>query len=136
MYEDINQRIEESKQNGSVEEVPVITKSWGREIWVINKEYCGKILELNEGWDYSLHHHKNKDEVFLVVEGKVYMIAEDKEWVMLPGNIQYINPEVKHRFIGLDSKGSKIIEFMKKKIVIEILQLGQQAKSLKKFGEK
>ena len=82
---------------------------WGREIWIANKEYCGKLLELDKGGYCSWHFHKNKDETFLVISGKVLMLVEEKKWVMEPGHCQYIAPFTKHRYVGL--KKSNIIEF-------------------------
>lgn len=107
---DIEKRIEESIANGMIKEIPVVDKDWGKEIWVVNKEYCGKILEVDKGGYCSIHYHKNKDETFLVIKGKVLMWVEGQSWVMEPGHSQYIPPNTKHRFTGL-AKKSRIIEF-------------------------
>lgn len=106
----IEQRIKESLENGNMEDIPLVDKVWGREIWVVNKFYCGKILELDKGGYCSIHYHKYKDETFLVTEGEVLMNVQGKEWVMKPGHCQYIPPYTKHRFTGL-AKKSTIIEF-------------------------
>ena len=85
-------------------------KVWGRELWIANNDmYCGKILELNGGFRCSIHHHKNKDETFFILEGLVFMEVGNESSVMEPGDILRLEPGAKHRFTGLHD--SKIIEF-------------------------
>ena len=48
-----------------------VHKLWGWESWVVNRDYCGKILRLEPGFQCSLHRHKVKDETFLVIDGVV-----------------------------------------------------------------
>jgi len=84
-------------------------KNWGNELWIANTSlYCGKILNLNEGWQCSIHFHKVKDETFYILGGIVVMGAYDEEIVMKPGDTLRIVPGTKHCFTGL--KDSKIIE--------------------------
>ncbi len=85
-------------------------KIWGREEWLANTEkYCGKILTLKPGFACSYHYHKNKDETFFVLKGKVYMKVEGREMVLNKGESIRINPNEKHQFASL-SGTSKIIE--------------------------
>lgn len=84
-------------------------KVWGGEYWIVNKEYCGKKLMLNKQYRCSIHHHKVKDETFLVISGKVLMEIGDEKKVMYVGDKQYIPIGVKHRFTGLED--SEIVEF-------------------------
>jgi len=85
-------------------------KIWGREEWIVNNPvYCGKFLYLTKGKRCSLHYHKNKDETFYVLRGKVLMEVDDREKIMKKGDIQHITPLTKHRFSGLEN--SVIIEF-------------------------
>lgn len=57
-----------------------VDKPWGWEEWVVNKpEYCGKILFLKKGRALSWHVHRVKDEVFLVIEGKMKVMYGYKE---------------------------------------------------------
>lgn len=50
----------------------IIKKLWGCERWLHNEsDYCMKVLELQPGWQSSLHYHRKKQETFLVVSGKV-----------------------------------------------------------------
>ena len=59
---------------GCLKEVP---KGWGREIWIHNSEqYCGKILEFDEGKKFSMHFHKIKTETWYVLKGRLLF-----EWI-------------------------------------------------------
>ena len=86
-----------------------VKKEWGKEVWITNRDYCGKKLVLNKGFRCSIHHHKNKDETFYILKGKVLMEIDNKKHIMLPGHSILITPNTKHRFTGLED--SEIIEF-------------------------
>lgn len=86
-----------------------IKKVWGHEDIIINASYCGKFLYLNKQHRCSIHHHKLKDETFLVRSGQVLMKLDDKEDIMQPGDRVRILPGTKHRFTGLTD--CTIIEF-------------------------
>ena len=86
-----------------------VKKVWGKEIWIVNREYCGKKLILNKGFRCSIHYHKNKDETFYILKGKVLMETDNKKQVVIPGHSILITPNTKHRFTGLED--SEIIEF-------------------------
>ncbi len=86
-----------------------VKKEWGKEIWIVNRDYCGKKLILNKGFRCSMHYHKNKDETFYISKGKVLMETNNKKQIMLPGNSILIEPNTKHRFTGLED--SEIMEF-------------------------
>ena len=91
------------------EEVKIVPKVWGNEIWMANTErYCGKKLILNKGMRCSLHYHKNKDETFYIDSGRVLMEVGDYKGIMNPGSSIRIKPKIKHRFSGLEN--SVIIE--------------------------
>ena len=48
----------------------IVDKPWGREIWIAEDgEYAGKILEINENMQTSLHYHAKKKETLYVFEG-------------------------------------------------------------------
>lgn len=50
----------------------MVRKKWGMERWLHNgSDYCVKILELQPGFQSSLHWHKKKNETFVVVAGRV-----------------------------------------------------------------
>ena len=90
-------------------------KVWGYEDWIINTPlYCSKILYLNKGWRCSLHYHKEKDETFYLLEGRVFLELEsDRDFdnmtqVMKIGDTTRVHPFLLHRFTGL--MDSKILE--------------------------
>jgi mannose-6-phosphate isomerase-like protein (cupin superfamily) len=84
-------------------------KVWGAEYWIVNRDYCGKRLVLKKGYECSLHCHKEKDETFYILSGRVLFRLEHEVKVLIPGNIVLIKPLERHQFIGLE--GSEIIEF-------------------------
>jgi mannose-6-phosphate isomerase-like protein (cupin superfamily) len=87
-----------------------VDKVWGHEEWIVNNElYCGKFLYLNKDWKCSLHYHKNKDETFYILSGKVSLEIDGKTKILHPGQAERILPYMKHRFTG--TVDSVIIEF-------------------------
>lgn len=86
-----------------------IEKIWGNEQWVVNKNYCGKILTLKKYHQCSFHKHKIKTETFLVIEGSVLMEIEDNVFVIEKGDAVDIEVGQNHRFTGLED--SIMIEF-------------------------
>lgn len=47
-------------------------KVGGSETWIVNNDkYCGKILSFEKDKKFSIHYHKDKDEVFYVRKGKL-----------------------------------------------------------------
>ena len=52
----------------------VVEKEWGREIWMANNsshDYCAKILQINQGYNTSLHFHLQKHETFYITKGQL-----------------------------------------------------------------
>jgi mannose-6-phosphate isomerase-like protein (cupin superfamily) len=95
-----------------LEEIKVVPKVWGEEQWIVNRDYCGKILVLKKGYRCSIHCHKKKDETFYLLEGKVLMELGDKKFVMKPGEAVHVPVGSYHRFSGIED--SRIIEFSTK----------------------
>ena len=92
-----------------MQDIKIVPKVWGEERWIVNRDYCGKLLVLKKGFRCSMHHHKNKDETFYINKGRVLMEYDGKKMVMKPGDALLIEPNKKHRFTGLED--SEIIEF-------------------------
>jgi len=92
-----------------MQQIKTVPKEWGEERWIVNRDYCGKLLILRKGFRCSLHHHKLKDETFYVAKGRVLMECGPKKVVMRPGDSILIEPGTKHRFTGLED--SEIFEF-------------------------
>jgi rfaE bifunctional protein kinase chain/domain len=87
----------------------IVPKVWGHEEWIVNSEYCGKKLVLEEGYCCSLHYHKIKDETFYIASGRVGFQLNDEHFILNPGDSLLITPGTKHRFYGLQR--SEIFEF-------------------------
>ena len=48
-----------------------VKKGWGGEyIFATNDLYCGKLMMFHKGAKFSMHFHDQKDETWLVLEGK------------------------------------------------------------------
>lgn len=87
----------------------IIYKTWGHEEIIVNKEYCGKLLFLRNGYQCSLHYHKKKAETFYILKGKVLLEYGKKKRIMKIGDHQDIRRNMKHRFSGIED--SIIVEF-------------------------
>lgn len=49
-----------------------VQKLWGSEDWLVNSnKYCAKFLNLNHGYECSVHYHAVKDETFYVLGGEI-----------------------------------------------------------------
>lgn len=90
-------------------EINRVAKTWGYEVWIVNKTYCGKILVFNPGSQGSLHLHKNKDETFYLLHGICEIQVADCTYLLQPGEAIDIPRGVKHRVKALQY--SEIIEF-------------------------
>jgi len=88
--------------------IPIISKLWGKEYWLINNRYCTKILHITKGRQCSLHYHKDKDEIFFLHKGLIKVEIGTKSFRMHEGDFINIRPGVKHRFYGIED--SIIIE--------------------------
>ena len=85
-------------------------KVWGNEVEIVNtKDYCGKLLNLKQGFCCSIHKHLKKDETFFVNTGCIILEIGNDKILMGPGESYRIKPGTKHRFSGVVD--SQIIEF-------------------------
>ena len=58
----------------------LVEKGWGHElIWATNDKYCGKLMKFNKGAKFSMHFHREKDETWLVLNGKFIVRHIDTE---------------------------------------------------------
>jgi quercetin dioxygenase-like cupin family protein len=92
-----------------IDTVKKYPKGWGREIWITNNElYCGKILEFNEGAEFSMHYHIKKEETWAVTKGKLLLKyydltnAEEKQRTLIVGDTVHLKPCVPHKLIALE----------------------------------
>ena len=92
-----------------------IQKGWGSENWIVNTEYCGKILKFNKDAKFSMHYHKLKEETFYVLKGKLLIKSIDLsnanryEFEIKSGDIVDIPRFQPHQIIAIEE--SEIIEF-------------------------
>lgn len=86
-----------------------VEKAWGYEfIFATNDNYCGKILKFNTGAKFSMHFHSEKDETWLVLEGKFLVryidtkTAEISEQELVLGDVWRNMPLFPHQLICLE----------------------------------
>lgn len=97
------------------DQVKRVDRSWGYELWIVNKpEYCGKLLVFHQGMRCSLHFHIKKDETFFLQSGRLrvrlrYQDGKDDVIEMVPGDSMHIPPGLMHQMEGLEE--SELFEF-------------------------
>jgi uncharacterized cupin superfamily protein len=91
--------------------IKTVAKLWGCERWIINcDKYCGKILELDPGYECSLHYHIRKDETFHILDGECILTVNDRESIMVPTNTVRIPPGTRHCFRNESDWKCRILE--------------------------
>ena len=102
----------------------VVLKSWGWERWFANTDlYCGKELFIARGKclsDGRYHFHKEKDETFYVLRGKLQIDYFDNRFyepdmyidqiILKKGQSFRIRPYTSHRFMASGYLSCKFIE--------------------------
>ena len=94
-----------------------VEKGWGYELWIVNKkEYCGKLLFIEQGKNTSWHYHRIKDEVMYVQSGSVKILHHvtddiDRSNVVYlkKGQAFHIPTTMRHRIIALED--TELFEF-------------------------
>tara|TARA_Y100000593_G_C4316470_1_gene341184 strand:+ start:1989 stop:3497 length:1509 start_codon:yes stop_codon:yes gene_type:complete len=71
-------------------------------ITVVNREYCKKLIIALPGQEHPEQYHKQKEETFVVLYGRVNLYLDDKLHVLNKGDVVTIEPGVRHRFDTLD----------------------------------
>jgi D-lyxose ketol-isomerase len=89
--------------------IKTVKKVWGREEWIYNGAYCGKLLYVTEQFCCSMHKHKIKHETFHLLSGDIILELDGQSINMSPGDSIVIEPGLYHRFTGLAD--SVMIEF-------------------------
>jgi len=80
-----------------------IDKPWGYELrFACTDRYAGKLIFITAGHQLSLQYHENKDEAFLVHEGRLELVlghgADQRVEALGPGEARRIPPGTVHRF--------------------------------------
>ena len=103
--------------NYSEETAKVVTKPWGKEVWLNyvsgervgenEKRYAFKKLYINSGTKTSFQYHEKKEETNFLVKGRVEAWFETapgyiEKKVLQAGAIWNIPKNVKHRIITLE----------------------------------
>lgn len=79
-------------------------------ITIVNRQYCKKLLVLLPGQTHPTHFHKQKEETFHVLAGTLYLLADDKEVILSPGDIHTLPPGVRHSFHASEDSNGVIFE--------------------------
>ena len=86
-----------------------VDKPWGYElIWALTDSYCGKLLHVKAGHSLSLQFHREKDESWLVQEGRARIELGEAgqavlaEEVVGPGAAFRYVPGTVHRVTALE----------------------------------
>ena len=85
----------------------VITKPWGKEIWLeFNDRYCYKRIYINAGHQTSFQYHKKKLETNYIIEGEAVIWLENDQGVITKTKMSKddyftVKPPKKHRVIAI-----------------------------------
>jgi sialic acid synthase SpsE/quercetin dioxygenase-like cupin family protein len=77
-------------------------------VTVVNRDYCKKLLVTLPGQFHPEQFHEQKEETFHVLHGEVEMILNGVSRTLHPGDVQTVEPGVRHAFRS--STGSVIEE--------------------------
>src|SRR3954464_5433739 len=84
-----------------------VDKGWGYELWIVNKDYCGKLLHFHKGKKCSWHYHRLKDEVFYLHTGRVLVrfgqgddLEDAASLLLRPGMSFAVPPGLRHQMEG------------------------------------
>ena len=104
-----------SGKNGYFDRV-FVKKGWGREEWIWNGSYCGKVLTVLKHRCCSWHFHVLKDETFYIKSGQIQLfvgatddISQAETLILNLGDSYHVSRGLRHRFFGLQD--SEIVEF-------------------------
>ncbi len=76
------------------------------EYWAANEceaGYCGKFMFLFAGQTCPLHAHAHKHETFFILRGRVQVILDDKELLLICGDVLAIPTGSVHSFSGKEN---------------------------------
>jgi mannose-6-phosphate isomerase-like protein (cupin superfamily) len=87
----------------------IVEKRWGGEyVFADNELYCGKVVYIHKGGEFSMHFHKAKDKTWLLVEGSCevrYIDTQDGSnhtALLSEGDIWRSFPLEPHQLIALE----------------------------------
>lgn len=103
--------------------IKYVEKSWGSESWIVNREYCGKLMAIDPHKFCSAHKHREKTETFFSVQGQLRVeyckecqtkkefIDNCKVIILDVGDSFDIEPGTYHRFSSNTNEPCVFIEF-------------------------
>jgi N-acetylneuraminate synthase len=65
---------------------------------VVNRTYCKKLLVMMPGQVHPLHHHRIKDETFIMLSGRMQVTLGEQQLTLGPGDRLVVEPGVVHGF--------------------------------------
>lgn len=71
-------------------------------ITLINREYAKKLVVMTKNQSHPEHFHKLKEETFLLLTGKLEVILENKNKILMPGDVLVIPRSYKHSMYALE----------------------------------
>jgi hypothetical protein len=92
-----------------------VDKGWGHESWIVNKDYCGKLLHFDRSKKCSWHDHRGKDEVLFLHSRCLrvrFGLGDDlasASSVLLPGMAFAVPPGPRHQMEA--RRASDLFEF-------------------------
>ena len=105
------------KNNSIVREGVKVSKVWGKEVHLVNKSYCGKILDIRARNYLSLHQHLEKDETFYVLSENPVIVTlvdlgsgEHELYLLKTGDLLDVPAHTFHSLLA-PVGDSKVIEF-------------------------
>lgn len=95
--------------------IKTIKKKWGKEEWIVNGEYCGKLLHIERNSSSSVHYHRVKKETFYILNGQIKLLWSPLEAYhqhskliccerLNRGAIFTLQPGTVHQFTGFSAK--------------------------------
>ena len=83
----------------------IIPKVWGWEVVLVSNElYSCKLMVIKKRYQCSIHHHKQKDETFILLTGSVMLLHKPNAHPMMELFTPYRIPRgMKHRFAGFST---------------------------------
>ena len=98
-------------------DIVYVSKGWGYEKWVVNKEdYCGKLLFFFKGKKCSWHYHKVKDETFYIQSGRIELfwsngdsLEHANSIILEKGDTWHVPIGQRHRMLALED--TELFEF-------------------------
>jgi mannose-6-phosphate isomerase len=87
----------------SHDDIRVVTKPWGREIWwAVTDHYLGKRIEVRAGHALSLQFHRQKVETLYLVSGRARFHVDGEELEPSAGSALTLPPGTVHRIEAVD----------------------------------